>query len=47
MLGHLSREALDELAEVLSNTLGWTKEEKQAEVARTLSILAGRHGVVL
>lgn len=47
MLGHLSRAALDELAEVLATPLGWTKEQRQAEVARTLSILADRHGVVL
>ncbi len=47
MLGRLSREMLDELAGVLANALGWTKEQRQAEVARTLSILADRHGVVL
>jgi len=45
MLGHLSREMLDELAEALANALGWTKEQKEAEVERTLSILADRHGV--
>jgi len=45
MLGHLSREMLDELAGALANALGWTKEQKEAEVARTLSILADRHAV--
>jgi len=45
MLGHLSREMLDELAGALANALGWTKEQKEAEVERTLSILADRHGV--
>ena len=47
MLGHLTREALDELAEVIGQSLDWTTEQKKAEVARTLSILADRHGVVL
>ena len=47
MLGRLSREALDELAGVLANALGWTKEQREAEVSRTLSILADRHGVRL
>jgi len=45
MLGHLSREMLDELAGALANALGWTKEQKEAEVERTLSILADRHRV--
>lgn len=47
MLGRLSREMLDGLAGMLANALGWTKEQRAAEVARTLSILADRHGVVL
>jgi len=47
MLGRLTRETVDELAGVLANALGWTREERAAEVARTLSILADRHGVVL
>jgi glycerol-3-phosphate dehydrogenase len=47
MLGRLSREMLDELAGVFANALGWTKEQRQAEVARTLSILADRHNVQL
>jgi glycerol-3-phosphate dehydrogenase len=47
MLGHLTREMLDELAGVLANLLGWTREQREAEVARTLSILADRHGVIL
>jgi len=38
---------LDELAGVLANALGWTKEQRAAEVARTLSILVNRHGVRL
>jgi glycerol-3-phosphate dehydrogenase len=47
MLGRLNREMIDELARVLGNALGWDEEQKAAEVARTLSILAERHGVRL
>ena len=47
MLGYLTRDALDELSNVLANFLGWTKEQKETEVARALSILADRHGVRL
>ena len=47
MLGRVTREMVDELAGVFANALGWTKEQRQAEVARTLSILADRHGVRL
>ena len=47
MLGRLNREMLEELARALGNILGWTAEQKEAEVARTLSILADKHGVHL
>jgi glycerol-3-phosphate dehydrogenase len=47
MLGRLTREAVDELANVLGDALNWTGEQKNAEAARTLSILADRHGVRL
>jgi len=47
MLGRLTREAVQELADVLSEALGWTGEKRKAEAARTLSILADRHGVRL
>jgi len=47
MLGRVTREMIDELAVIFSNTLGWDAEQKQAEVTRTLSILADRHGVRL
>ena len=47
MLGRLNREMIDELARILGNALGWDEEQKAAEVARTLSILAERHGVRL
>jgi glycerol-3-phosphate dehydrogenase len=47
MLGRLTREMVHELADVFGNALGWKAERKAAEVARTLSILADRHGVRL
>lgn len=47
MLGRVTREMVDELANVFGNILGWDAAQKKAEAARTLSILAGRHGVVL
>lgn len=47
MLGHLTRAGLEELAEALAAALGWTEEQKKTEAARTLSILADRHGVRL
>ena len=47
MLGRLTREMVDELADAFGNALGWKTEQKTAEVARTLSILADRHGVRL
>jgi glycerol-3-phosphate dehydrogenase len=47
ILGRLTREMVDELAGVFGNALGWDAEQKEAEVARTLSILADRHGVRL
>ena len=47
MLGHLTREMIDELAGVFANTLGWDAEQRAAEVARTLFILEDKHGVRL
>src|SRR5919106_3030084 len=44
MLGRLTREMVNELADVFANALGWNAEQKAAEVARTLSILADRPG---
>ena len=45
MLGRVNREMVEELGGVFANVLGWDPEERRAEVARTLSILADRHGV--
>ncbi len=47
MLGRVTLETIDELAGVFANVLGWDAEQKKAEVARTLAILADRHGVRL
>ena len=47
MLGLVTREMIDELAGVFSNTLGWDPEQRAAEVVRTLLILEDRHGVRL
>ncbi|MFZ5858630.1 MAG: glycerol-3-phosphate dehydrogenase/oxidase [Chloroflexota bacterium] len=47
MLGQLTRPALDELADVAADSLGWDAVQKQAEVSRTLDLLATRHGVTL
>jgi len=47
MLGHVTREMIEELARVFGNILGWDAAQREAEVTRTLSILADRHGVQL
>jgi hypothetical protein len=47
MLGRVTRETVDELAGIFSNYFGWKPEQRDAEVARTLSILAEKHGVHL
>jgi glycerol-3-phosphate dehydrogenase len=47
MLGRLTYEMVQELAEVLGNALNWDRARMDAEAARTLSILADRHGLVL
>lgn len=45
MLGRLTRPVIEEVAEVAGESLGWTGEQKNAEVARTLDLLAARHSV--
>ena len=47
MLGLLTRQGVDELADALGDALGWGAEQKKAEVKRALALLADRHGVVL
>lgn len=46
-LGQLTRPALEELAEIIAEDLGWDADRKSAEVRRCLEILADRHGVRL
>ena len=47
MLGRLTREAVLEIAELLAGARGWGLERKNAEVERTLRVLADRHRVRL
>jgi len=47
MLGGLTRAGVAELSEVIGESLGWDGERKQAEAARTLDLMATRHGVRL
>ena len=47
MLGRVTGETVEEVAKVLRNGLGWDEERKKAEVARTVSILEDKHGIVL
>jgi len=47
MLGKLTRASVEELGDALGEALAWDAAQKQAEVARALSILADRHGVRL
>ena len=47
MLGRLTREMILELTHTLGDILGWDGEQKKAEAARALSILADRHEVRL
>jgi len=46
-LGQLTRPLVEEMANALGESLGWDELHKQAEVMRTLNILADRHGVQL
>jgi glycerol-3-phosphate dehydrogenase len=47
MLGHLTRERVNELADVLGESIGWNDERKAAEAARTFRLLEDRHEVRL
>jgi len=47
MLGRVTQEMIDEIVVIFANALGWNEEEKQAETARTISILRDRFGVQL
>lgn len=47
MLGLITRPLVEELATILGEVLGWSAQEQQAEVARTVDLLAKRHRVQL
>ncbi len=47
MLGDLTRELLDELAEICADTLGWSAERKMQEIQRTIVLLREKHKVEL
>ncbi len=47
MLGRLTREAVDEIADVMVEYKSWDENQKSAEVARTLELLADHHQVRL
>ncbi len=47
MLGGLTAQAVEELADALGESLEWGEERRTAEVKRTLEILKERHGVRL
>ena len=47
MLGRLTKAGLEELVDVAGESLGWTEDQKNSELTRTLSIMADRHGVRL
>jgi glycerol-3-phosphate dehydrogenase len=47
MLGGLTCAGVAELSEAAGESLGWDEERKQAEAARTLDLMATRHGVRL
>jgi len=47
MLGRLTRANVEEIADAMGASFGWSVEQKTAEVERTLRLLADRHGVRL
>ncbi len=47
LLGWLDRALLEEIADLLSEAVGWSAAARRAEVERTLRILETDHGVRL
>ncbi|PJF38985.1 MAG: hypothetical protein CUN54_09685, partial [Phototrophicales bacterium] len=45
LLGYADAMLLSEVADVMAQTLGWTDDEKQDEIERTIDILIERHNV--
>jgi hypothetical protein len=45
MLGRLTKQIVQELADILGDSLGWSVDQKNAEVDRALHLLTHKHGV--
>jgi glycerol-3-phosphate dehydrogenase len=45
-LGQVSQPLVEELGEILAEHLGWTVDQKKAELNRTIDLLKERHGLV-
>ena len=46
-LGEVSLSLVEEMSAIMASKLGWTADQQQAEVQRTVDLLKDRHGVVL
>ena len=47
MLGELTPDLIEELAEIVGEALDWSEAGRRAEVERALALLAERHGVII
>lgn len=47
MLGYLTPDLLNELADITAKSLGWSAETRQAEIERTIQIMQAKHQVEL
>ena len=47
MLGRLTKDSVEEIADAMGAVLGWSVEQKNSEMERTLRLLADRHAVRL
>ena len=47
MFGRLTKEIVQELADVMGDTLSWNVDQKNAEVVRAFQLLSEKHGVQL
>ena len=47
MLGHVTRQAVTEVGEVLAEHLGWDARRRESEITRALEILKDQHQVDL
>ena len=46
-LGHLNRPLIDELAEILAQSIGWNESQKETEIKRALQLFQDEHGIQL